>query len=250
VNGQEKAECNYCQKKLGGSSKNGTKHLLDHFQRCPRRTIRDIRQSILVKEQKKVDGSSSYLSNYTFSPENSRKDLAEMIIVHEYPLTMVEHHGFRKFVGGLQPLFKVPCRNTVKSDILKIYDFERLKTRKLLGRNTSRVAITTDMWTANHQRKGFMAITAHFIDEFWNLQSRIMRYSLNVFFTHILTHKVSLNVFFTLLSTGLFMCLHHIQLMLLQRFFMILYVIGISIENCLLLPLIIAPQTMQLLTSY
>ena len=36
VNGQEKAECNYCQKKLGGSSKNGTKHLLDHFQRCPR----------------------------------------------------------------------------------------------------------------------------------------------------------------------------------------------------------------------
>ena len=108
---------------------------------------------MLVKEQKKVDGSSSYLSNYTFSPENSRNDLAEMIIVHEYPLTMVEHHG-RKFVGGLQPLFKVPCRNTVKSDILKIYDFERLKTRKLLGRNTSRVAITTDMWTASHKKKG------------------------------------------------------------------------------------------------
>ena len=79
-----------------------------------------------------------------------------MIVVHEYPLTMVEHHGFRKFVGGLKPLFKVPCRNTIKSDILKIYDFERLKTRKLLGRNTSRVAITTDMWTASHQIKGFM----------------------------------------------------------------------------------------------
>jgi len=31
VNGQEKAECNYCQKKLGGSSKSDTKHLLDHF---------------------------------------------------------------------------------------------------------------------------------------------------------------------------------------------------------------------------
>ena len=36
VNGQEKTKCNYCQKRLGGSSKNGTKHLLDHFQRCPR----------------------------------------------------------------------------------------------------------------------------------------------------------------------------------------------------------------------
>ncbi|XP_076884521.1 zinc finger BED domain-containing protein RICESLEEPER 3-like [Bidens hawaiensis] len=152
VNGEDKAECNYCKKKLG-----------------------DIRQSILIMEQKKVDGSSSYLSNYTFNPDNSRRDLAEMIIVHEYPLTTVDHHGFRKFVQGLQPLFKVPSRNTIKSDILKIYEYERVKTKKLLGRITSRVAITTDMWTANHQRKGFMAVTAHFIDDSWNLQSRIMR---------------------------------------------------------------------------
>ncbi|XP_039051009.1 zinc finger BED domain-containing protein RICESLEEPER 2-like [Hibiscus syriacus] len=99
-----------------------------------------------------------------------------MIIVHEYPLSMVEHHGFRKFVSGLQPLFKVPSRNTVKTDILKIYEFERQRTMKLLGRNTSRVAITIDMWTANHQRKGFMAVTAHFIDDQWNLQSQIMRF--------------------------------------------------------------------------
>ncbi|XP_076905372.1 zinc finger BED domain-containing protein RICESLEEPER 2-like [Bidens hawaiensis] len=176
VNGEDKAECNYCKKKLGGSSKNGTSHLRDHFERCPRRTVKDIRQSILIMEQKKVDGSSSYLSNYTFNPDNSRRDLAEMIIVHEYPLTTVDHHGFRKFVQGLQPLFKVPSRNTIKSDILKIYEYERVKTKKLLGRITSRVAITTDMWTANHQRKGFMAVTAHFIDDSWNLQSRIMRF--------------------------------------------------------------------------
>lgn len=174
VNGEDKAECNYCHKKLGGNSKNGTKHLLDHFDRCPRRPVRDIRQSILVKEQKKADGSSSYLSNYTFDADASRRNLAEMIIVHEYPLAIVEHHGFRKFVGGLQPLFKVPSRNTIKSDILKIYDYERLKTMKLLARNTSKIAITTDMWTANHQNKGFMAVTAHCIDHNWNLKSRIM----------------------------------------------------------------------------
>lgn len=175
VNGEDKAECNYCHKKLGGKSKNGTTHLRDHFERCPRRTVRDIRQSILVKEQKKADGGSSYLSNYVFDPDTSRRDLAEMIIVHEYPLTMVEHRGFRKFVQGLQPLFKVPCRNTIKSDILKIYEYERVKSKKLLGRISSRVAVTTDMWTASHQRKGFMAITTHFIDDSWNLQSRIMR---------------------------------------------------------------------------
>ncbi|GJU47803.1 zinc finger BED domain-containing protein RICESLEEPER 2-like protein [Tanacetum coccineum] len=50
------------------------------------------------------------------------------------------------------------------------------KTMRLFGKIKSRIAITTDMWTANHQKKGFMAITTHFIDQNWNLQSRIMSF--------------------------------------------------------------------------
>jgi hypothetical protein len=36
---------------------------------------------------------------------------------------------------------------------------------------SSRVAVTTDLWTANHQRKGYMVVTAHFINEDWKLKS-------------------------------------------------------------------------------
>ena len=48
----------------------------------------------------------------------------------------------------------------------------------LLGNNKRRIAITTGMWTSN-QKKGYMVITAHFIDDAWILQSRVLRYSLN-----------------------------------------------------------------------
>ncbi|KAJ9557176.1 hypothetical protein OSB04_011790 [Centaurea solstitialis] len=122
-----------------------------------------------------ADGQAN-LACLNFNPEKSRKDLAEMIIVHKYPLVMVEHHGFRKFVVGLQPLFKVPCRNTLKKDILKIYDYEKDKTIGLLAKNQSKIAITTDMWTSSNQKKGFMAITAHLVDDNWEMQSRIMRF--------------------------------------------------------------------------
>ncbi|KAF0901841.1 hypothetical protein E2562_006468 [Oryza meyeriana var. granulata] len=40
----------------------------------------------------------------------------------------------------------------------------------------SRVAITTDMWTSDNQKRGYMAITAHFIDESWTLRNIIMRF--------------------------------------------------------------------------
>ncbi|CAI9297092.1 unnamed protein product [Lactuca saligna] len=177
LNGEVKARCKYCSKVLGADSKNGTKHLLAHHKRCIHKPFTDIRQSILVQEKKKVDGTTTHVLNYTFNADTSRKDLAEMIILHEYPLSIVEHHGFRKFVGGLQPLFKVPCRNTIKEDIKRIYDYERDKTMSLLAKNKSRIVVTTDMWTSNHKKKRFMAITAHFVDQNWNLQSRIMRES-------------------------------------------------------------------------
>ena len=68
-----------------------------------------------------------------------------MVILHEYSLSVVEHIGFREFMGSLQPMFKVVSRNTLKSDILNIYDNEREKTLKMMDKNESRIAITTDM---------------------------------------------------------------------------------------------------------
>ncbi|KAK3229643.1 hypothetical protein Dsin_001524 [Dipteronia sinensis] len=99
-----------------------------------------------------------------------------MIILHEYPLRMVEHDGFREYSAALQLLFKPVSRNTIKRHILQIYDMEKEKTISVLEANRSRISITTDMWTSSNQKKGFMAVTAHFIDDSWAMQSRILRF--------------------------------------------------------------------------
>ena len=67
-------------------------------------------------------------------------------------------------------------RNTLTKDILKVFDFEKGKTMKMLASVQSKIAITTDMWTAQNQKRGFIAITAHWIDGSWKLQNRILRY--------------------------------------------------------------------------
>ena len=41
------------------------------------------------------------------------------------------------------------------------YEEEKKKAIDYMTMNQSRVAITTDMWTADHQKKGYMAITTH-----------------------------------------------------------------------------------------
>jgi len=49
-----------------------------------------------------------------YNAENARKELAHAVILHEYPLSIVDHIGFRRYSAPLQPLFQVPCRNTIK----------------------------------------------------------------------------------------------------------------------------------------
>ena len=98
-----------------------------------------------------------------------RNNLARMVILHEYPLSMVDHIEFREFVSSLNPLFKLISGNTLESDILKIYDNERKKVLKTTNKNRSRMAITTGMWTSSNKNRGFMVITAYFIDHTWML---------------------------------------------------------------------------------
>ncbi|XP_056690719.1 zinc finger BED domain-containing protein DAYSLEEPER-like [Spinacia oleracea] len=173
-----KAECKNCSKLLAGGPRAGTSHLKRACNKCLKRKCMDIRQTRLFGSVGSPCDTNETLTlaPYEFRQEDGRRDLAEMIVLHEYPLSIVEHYGFRKYSKTLQLGFKVPCRNTTKNDILQRYKVEKEKIIACLRKVKGRVAMTTDMWTANHQKKGYMAVTAHFIDSSWKLQSRIIRF--------------------------------------------------------------------------
>ena len=59
---------------------------------------------------------------------------------------------------------------------MNTYVEEKKKAISYMVETKSRVAITTDLWTSDNQRRGYMAITAHFIDDSWALRDIIMRY--------------------------------------------------------------------------
>uniref|UniRef100_A0A803MEP2 BED-type domain-containing protein n=1 Tax=Chenopodium quinoa TaxID=63459 RepID=A0A803MEP2_CHEQI len=165
INGEAKARCLHCNHLFSGNSKNGTSHLKDHIElRCTKKHMKvDICQKILYINRRQ--DSSVRLENHVFSQEESRRELSNMVILHEYPLSIVEHIGFRRFVHSLNPNFKIISRNTLKSDIMKMFFTEKANLKKLFDGHEGRVAITTDMWTASHQKKGYMVVTSHFIDD-------------------------------------------------------------------------------------
>jgi hypothetical protein len=112
--GKWEAQCMYCKKWLSAASTGGTKHLQNHLKSCPAKCA-----PVGLKQQKlrlseNADGSVNLDNCGVFDQELARKDLALMICVHEYPLSIVEHALFRQFCKTLQPLFKMVSRNTIR----------------------------------------------------------------------------------------------------------------------------------------
>ncbi|CAN1755842.1 Putative AC transposase [Linum perenne] len=174
VNGVFKARCKYCLKLLSGDSNSGTSHLRNHNKTCIRKKIHDGQQKVLGPNFLHKGKAQLVATEYNY--EVAKKELCSMILVHEYPLSIAEHLGFKRFCCALQPLFKVPCRNTMKKEILTLYELTKTEIQREIDGNRGRVAVTTDMWTATNQKRGYMAITAHYIDNSWKLRSILLRF--------------------------------------------------------------------------
>ncbi|KAG5521964.1 hypothetical protein RHGRI_034248 [Rhododendron griersonianum] len=59
INGKVKAKCHYCKKLLAANTKNGTKALNEHYERCPRRKVADSSQKVLTQSFMTGDGKKS-----------------------------------------------------------------------------------------------------------------------------------------------------------------------------------------------
>lgn len=204
------AVCVHCKKKLSGSSNSGTTHLRNHLLRCLKRSNYDVSQILEAKRKRKdtsvsltnltyEDGKrkdeivspityridqesrkeeishSINLGSVKFDQERSRLDLARMIMLHGYPISMVEHFGFNIFAKNLQPLFEVSSNNAIELDCLTIYCKEKQKVYEMIHNLRSRISIAVDMWFSSENAR-YMCLTAYYIDGDWKLQKRMLNF--------------------------------------------------------------------------
>ncbi|KAE8718944.1 Zinc finger BED domain-containing protein DAYSLEEPER [Hibiscus syriacus] len=182
--GCRRACCNRCKQSFAystGSKVAGTSHLKRHIAKGTCRAfLRDQDNNQFSSYTPTVGGSETRKRRYRtpsspfipFDQDRCRLEIARMIIMHEYPLHMVEHPGFIAFVQNLQPRFDKVSFNTVQGDCVATYLREKQSVMKFIEGIPGRVCLTLDMWTSK-QTLGYVFITGHFIDFEWKLQRRV-----------------------------------------------------------------------------
>eukprot|EP00268_Persea_americana_P016719 TRINITY_DN1793_c0_g1_i1.p1 TRINITY_DN1793_c0_g1~~TRINITY_DN1793_c0_g1_i1.p1 ORF type:complete len:664 (-),score=107.47 TRINITY_DN1793_c0_g1_i1:309-2300(-) len=188
--GCARACCKRCKQTFAystGKKVLGTSHLKRHLTRgtCPKNQLQqDKNQLTPYTPMTKSDGTATEqpkrryrrsvsFPGIMFDQDQSRLDLAKMIIMHDYPLHMVEHYGFVSFVQSLQPQFKMLSCATLEDDILTIYHREKQGVMQLLGTIPGRICLAVELWTSS-QTLEYMCLTGHFIDNDWKLNRRVL----------------------------------------------------------------------------
>ena len=97
--------------------------------------------------------------------------MAITAIRHGYPFTFVEHEETRNFIKFLNAEAPPISRNTLKSDVIKVYSKEKEKLKSSLALLGGRICLTLDLWPSITIDE-YMVITTHFVNEEWKLQKK------------------------------------------------------------------------------
>ncbi|XP_066357203.1 zinc finger BED domain-containing protein RICESLEEPER 2-like [Miscanthus floridulus] len=186
--GCTRACCKHCNGVFAyssGSKMSGTSHLKRHITQghCPEikvqeptagGTVNDC-QGTEEKPSKRRRRTRTGYANAPFNPDRSKSYLAKMIILHDYPLQIVQQPTFISFVEGLQPSFKVVNTDAIEAEVYAVYLKERESVLKQVGNIPGRINLTVQSWTTS-QTLGYVSLAGQFIDSEWKLHRRMLNF--------------------------------------------------------------------------
>ena len=181
-----RAAYNYCGTDYVADTKlNGTSTLWAHVERkCKKCPFSDwVEQS--KKQQSTMDRFTKKTTTCNeeevassglplrFNQNAVRKVIAEYIIMDELSFRHVDGKGFQKLIKHFFPTFQFPSRFTVARDIYNAFLDQKKELKSILVKH--RVSLTTDCWTSI-QNISYLCLTAHWVDDNWKMQKRIINF--------------------------------------------------------------------------
>ncbi|XP_019096310.1 PREDICTED: zinc finger BED domain-containing protein RICESLEEPER 2-like [Camelina sativa] len=155
--GKERGKCIHCGTKLVINTKtHGTKSLIRHLEKCPKKPKNEDRPP--------------------YDHQINREMTSEIIIYHDLPFRYPEYEKVRARDKYLNPECQPICRQTAAADVYRKYEMEKVKLKEVLANQRARVCFTSDLWTARGTVMSYICLTAHYIDENWHLNSKILQF--------------------------------------------------------------------------
>lgn len=166
-----KAMCIHCRSKLAYHQGLGISHLRNHITTACKELPPDIdRSSIFPKGVSSLDVRSSVLD-----PKLVRDFMTKFWITANISFKKIENGFFERMMKLAHPSLEVHDQQTLKSNCMSVYREEKKKIGDGFSNIDSCVSFTSHMWMSA-QNLGYICLTAHFIDEEFNLHKHLINF--------------------------------------------------------------------------
>ncbi|GBP40405.1 Zinc finger BED domain-containing protein 4 [Eumeta japonica] len=203
VEDKAKVKCTLCNSLIsrsGVGQKASTTAMLNHvkikhteeFKNLEKETLRELSQnrepvastSSSQSNAMKIQQTlfESFTSTTKWNTTDSRakeihKVVAEMIALDNQPISMLENNGFQRLMNILKPKYQIPSRKYMSEVVIpEVYTKVKNAVRAEIAKAKA-ISITTDIWTCTNNLLGFLSYTAHWLDEEFGFQHRVLQMS-------------------------------------------------------------------------
>nr|KAJ0187490.1 hypothetical protein LSAT_V11C900494050 [Lactuca sativa] len=175
IDGVRHGKCKWCERVLKADGNNtGMSSLNKHAKNC-KQNPENLKNQQTLQFKKEPTGEGS-VSTWKHDDKRIKKVMLNLFVVGGLPFKFVENESFIEYTNALNGKVVVPCRTTISKRVSLYYQEERNKFVTFLCNPLNMVHLTTDCWTSPSKRVHYIVITAHFIDDNWEMHKRIINF--------------------------------------------------------------------------
>ncbi|KAL6659403.1 hypothetical protein ACP70R_003443 [Stipagrostis hirtigluma subsp. patula] len=104
-----------------------------------------------------------------FDQEASYLELTRMIILHGYPLSIVEHEEMRRFTKSLNSAFNLASSIDIEEYSTLLFQKEKADLKEKIALSSHRVSLSASLWAPHGPEAAvkYLCLAVHFIDSDW-----------------------------------------------------------------------------------
>ncbi|CAH9103098.1 unnamed protein product, partial [Cuscuta epithymum] len=121
--------------------------------------------------------NSQPFGNFAYNDAQNLTGMANLICEENLPYLFSESLALKDYAqGSLNPQFRNYSRKTVKKEIIRLYNAEKERLQNFFANFDGRVTICSDIWEDDFHHLYYLGLTAHYIDEDWNMHKRVLAF--------------------------------------------------------------------------
>nr|XP_051218794.1 zinc finger BED domain-containing protein DAYSLEEPER-like [Lolium perenne] len=115
-----------------------------------------------------------------FGQDSSYQDIAKLIILHGYSLSIVENEEMRRILKKVKPMPNTVSFSDMEEHLFALFLKDKIHVKDKIALTSQRVSLSASIWTHDGPEPTvtYLCLTAHFISEDWKVHRMVIKFGM------------------------------------------------------------------------